>query len=99
MKYKNGEEVKVGDVIRWLCDDSDDHTTWTFTGLVKNDFVLYLGGGIDFGFGIGNAMSFSEVEEKAANNDCDDVGITRVCSCVELARAIANLPAPPQVCT
>jgi hypothetical protein len=99
MKYKNGDEVKVGDVIRWLCYDSDDYTTWTFTGLVSNGFVVYLGGGIDFGFAIGKSMSFAEVEEEAANNDCEDAGITRICSSVELARVIANLSAQPQACT
>lgn len=99
MKYKNGEEAKPGDVIRWNCWDGDDYTTWNFTGLVNVDCVIYLGGGIDFGLAIGKRMAFDEVESEAANNDADEVGITRVCSSVELVRVIADMPAPPQACT
>lgn len=99
MRYKNGEEVKVGDVIRWNCWDSDDNTTWEFTGLVKQDFVLYLGGGIDFGSAIGNQIKYEEVENEAANNDADDAGIKKVCTAYDLMRFVTNLPAPPQACT
>ena len=93
MKYKNGEAVKFGDVIRWKCFDTDDFVTWVFTGLVKHDCVIYLGGGIDFGAAIGKRMEFAEVESQAADNDADDVGIDRVCGYVDLERVIAKMPA------
>lgn len=99
MKYRNGEEVKAGDVIRWNCWDGDDNTTWSFTGLVKDEFVLYLGGGIDFGSAIGKRIEFDEVELESENNDATDKGIEKVCSAYDLMRCIANLPAPPQACT
>lgn len=98
MKYKNGEEVKNGDVIRWNCWDSDDKTTWSFTGLVKDGFVLYLGGGIDFGRAIGKRIEFDEVELESEDNDATDAGIEKVCSAYDLMRHIADLPAPPQAC-
>lgn len=90
MKYKNGEEARVGDVIRWRRWDSDDYTTWTFTGLVKEDRVIYLGGGIDFGLGIGNAVSFEEVIEESENNDAEDVGVDKIGIASDLARHISN---------
>jgi len=67
MKYNNGDEVAIGDVIRWRFYPSDfypgdDWTFWIFTGLVKSTGVVYLGGGIDFGMTIGELMSYEEVQ-------------------------------------
>jgi hypothetical protein len=90
MKYKNGCEVKAGDVIRWKCWDSDDFVTWTFTGLVLSDGVVYLGGGIDFGLGIGQIKSFDEVVSESENNDSYDVGIEYLCAASEIQRHIKN---------
>lgn len=90
MKYKNGNDVKAGDVIRWKCWDSDDFVTWTFTGLVRADAVVYLGGGIDFGLGIGQLKTFSEVFSESENNDGLDSGIEYLCSASEIGNHISN---------
>lgn len=89
MKYKNGEDVKVGDVIRWNCWDGDDFTTWVFTGLVKTNGILYLGGGIDFGLAIGNMYSYEDVITESENND--DAGIEKVGVASELERCISRM--------
>lgn len=90
MKYKNQEEAKEGDVIRWKCWDSDDFVTWVMTGLLTSRGVVYLGGGIDFGMGIGNIMSIDEVVHQSENNDADGAGIERVCSASELEQHISS---------
>ena len=89
MRYKNGEEVKRGDVIRWKCYDNDDSTTWTFTGLVKGDGVVYLGSGIDFGMSIGKNIPYKDVVRQSEDNDGYDVGIEKVGTALDLARHIA----------
>jgi hypothetical protein len=88
VKYKNGEEVKLGDVIRWNFWYSDDFKTWIFTGLVKTDGVLYLGGGIDFGLAIGDMYSYDDVIAESENND--SVGIEKVGVASDLERYIAK---------
>jgi hypothetical protein len=90
VKYKNGEEVRLGDVIRWKCWDSDDFTTWTFTGLVTGSGVVYLGGGIDFGMAIGQSDSYEDVQSEADNNDAYEAGIEKVGVAADLARYIAK---------
>lgn len=88
IKYKDGTESKVGDVIRWHCWDSDDFTTWTFTGVVKGNGVLYIGGGIDFGGGFGEMISFDEVVEDSENNDPCEVGVVRICEVKDIVRLV-----------
>ena len=78
MKYKDGTESKEGDVIRWYCDDSDDCTTWTLTGIVRRDGVMYLGGGVDFGMGIGQIFSFDDVICESENNDTHQAGVEKL---------------------
>lgn len=79
MEYKDGTEAMHGDVIRWKVWDNDDCTTWTFTGMVKGDMVVYLGGGIDFGHGIGQLISFDEVIIESEDNDCEEgCGISKI---------------------
>ena len=87
--YKDGNEAKNGDVIRWKAWDSDDFTTWTFTGLYKNNKVVYLGGGIDFGLGIGNIKEVKTVIEESENNDyIGDCGIEKAGNAKDLYRYI-----------
>ena len=90
IKYKDGSDAQVGDVIRWNCWDSDDCVTWKFMGVVRKDDVIYLGGGIDFGLGIGNSVPFAEVVEESENNDCDDRWIEKVGNVRDLYRYIAE---------
>ncbi len=91
MKYRNGDDIKNGDVIRWNCFDTDDFVNWTFTGLVSGDNVVYLGGGIDFGSAIGKTITLSDVEKESQDNDECFTGIVRVCSSYELSQAIAAI--------
>lgn len=67
--YENGEQVQRGDIIQWNVYDFDDYATYQFRGLVCDSFVVYLGGGIDFGTAIGKQTSFEEVYEEVINND------------------------------
>lgn len=90
MKCKDGSDVQVGDVIRWNCCDSDDFVTWKLTGVMRQNDVVYLGGGIDFGLGIGTSVPFAEVIEESENNDCDDRGIEKVGTVRDLFRYIAE---------
>lgn len=89
MIYKNGEQSRVGDIIRWKFWDSDDFITWTFTGLVSRYGVVYLGGGIDFGRGIGTLKSYDEVISESENNDYDENGIEKVGNASDLADHIS----------
>lgn len=90
MKYKNGDKVCVGDVIRWNCWDTDDFVTWTFTGIVQTTGVVYLGGGIDFGKGIGRLLSYEDVISEAEDNDACDAGIEKVGVVSDLYRYISK---------
>ena len=90
MNYKDGAEVQDNDVIRWNCWDNDDFTTWHFLGIKKADHVVYLGGGIDFGYAIGKYLTIEEVIAESENNDCDDRGITKAGTLHALFRHIAG---------
>lgn len=90
LKYKNGQDVEIGDVIRWNSYDSDDHVTYTFTGIVTQAGVVYLGGGIDNGIAIGNIMSFEEVQEEANDNDGNEAGIEKIGNSKDLAKHISK---------
>jgi hypothetical protein len=90
MCLDDGTEAKYGDVIRWNCWDSDDFATWTFTGLYTRKGVVYLGGGIDFGMGLGQVSSVEQVMREAEHNDAGDRGIKRVGSASKLAGHIGN---------
>lgn len=78
IKLKDGTLAKEGDLIRWHCDDSDDCVTWVFTGLYVRGKVVYLGGGVDFGMGIGQDMDIKEVVEQSLNNNSVCVGIEKI---------------------
>lgn len=85
---KHGNVVPHGSLITWNVWDNDDLKTWNFIGTVfdatqltgfwygKQQFVVYLGGGIDFGSAIGSKMDFKDVIEEAYANDPDEAGIT-----------------------
>lgn len=90
VKYKNGDTACAGDVIRWKCWDSDDFVTWTFTGLVLTTGVVYLGGGIDFGLGIGQVFSYEDVISESENNDAYEAGIEKVGVAADLYRYISK---------
>lgn len=72
---KHGAEIEPNTLIMWKCWDSDDFITWTFYGIVRKDHVVYLGGGIDFGAGIGKKLSIEGVQDDSENNDSYDAGI------------------------
>ncbi len=88
--YKNGEQSKNGDVISWNCEDSDEFTIWRFLGVVKQQGVLYLGGGIDFGEGLGQIVPLEEVIEQAEDNDLDYVGVTYLGKVSDLVRYLGE---------
>lgn len=90
MKYKNGETAKAGDIIRWKCSDRDDFVTWTFTGLVRNSGVVYLGGGVDFGMSIGAIKTFDNVIGEAEDNEPYDAGIEKIGTASELYKYISD---------
>lgn len=91
LKLKDGTFAKVGDVVRWNCFDSDDNTTWSFTGVYTGKNITYLGGGVDFGMGIGKNLNIDDVIEESNDNDEYDQGIKKVCVASDVARCIANL--------
>lgn len=89
--YQDGSEVKAGDVIRWHCWDSDDYVTWKFTGIVRKDCVIYLGGGCDAGLAIGKPIAFDEVIAESENNEPYESGIFKVGSSLELSIFIGSM--------
>lgn len=91
LKYKDGSLAKLGNVIRWYCDDSEECKVWTFTGIYKSNKVIYLGGGIDFGMGIGQEMDVSEVIAQSENNDEWAQGVEKVGVAADVARCVSNL--------
>jgi len=89
--YKDGSEAENGDVIRWKTWDSDDFTTWTFTGLYKNERVVYLSGGADLGLGIGNIKEVATVIEESQDNDYSgDNGVIKIGRAVDISRHIKS---------
>lgn len=83
----NGNTIKTNSLISWNAWDGEDYTLYTFVGIVCDynsedarplidQYVVYLGGGIDFGRGIGKKLSFGEVINESQNNDEGMVGIT-----------------------
>lgn len=100
MKDKNGEEVKHGSWITWNVWDNDDFVTHKLFGILydhtqltgvfqsNKKFVVYLGGGFDFGMGIGQQLLFDEVEQDADNNDEDDRGVTVLGKAMDFVRLL-----------
>lgn len=84
----NGNTIKTNALISWNVFDGEDYKQYTFVGIVHDynnsedaiplvdQYVVYLGGGIDFGRGIGKKFSFDEVINESECNDEDMVGIT-----------------------
>jgi hypothetical protein len=83
----NGNIIKTNSLISWNVYDGEDYTQYTFIGIVHDynsqdarplidQYVVYLGGGIDFGRGIGKKLSFGEVINESENNDEGMTGIT-----------------------
>ena len=91
MQYKDGSEVKHGDVIRWDCFDSDDFHTWTLTGVYTKKGVVYLGGGIDFGLGIGQIISEEEIINNLEDLDSHCQGLQNLGSASDLAIYIGKI--------
>jgi hypothetical protein len=92
MLSKDGEEVKVGDVIRWCCFDFDDFNTWVLTGVYTEKGVIYLGGGADFGAAIGKIIPFDEVVANSLEHDEGDQGVDIVGTRSEVVGHIAKFP-------
>ncbi len=91
LELKDGALAKLGDVIRWHCEDSDDNTTWTFTGIYLSNRVIYLGGGCDFGMAIGKESTIESVIAQSEDNDTHNVGIEKIGVASDVARHITNL--------
>jgi len=91
LKLKCGDFAKVGDVVCWNCFDSDDNTTWEFTGIYKGKIITYLGGGVDFGMGIGKELAVQDVIDEADNNDEYAQGVRKVGIAADVARCIAKI--------
>lgn len=93
MKYKDGTEVKSGDLISWNVWDNEDFTNWRFIGLYKkhSNHVVYLGGGIDFGIAIGQEMSISEVVDQSENNDEPMRGIVKLGEAIDAVRKLQEM--------
>lgn len=83
----NGNIIKTNSLISWNVYDGEDYTQYTFIGIVHDynsqdarplidQYVVYLGCGIDFGRGIGKKLSFCEVVNESENNDEGMEGIT-----------------------
>ena len=84
--YKDGTQAERGDLIRWGAWDNDDNIEWTFTGLYLDTKVIYLGGGIDFGLGIGQEFTIVTVIDQSEFSDCP--GIEKVGVAMDAVRAI-----------
>ena len=96
---KEGNVIPHNSLITWFVWDSDDSTTWQFFGVVKDytqlsppfrankQCVVYLGGGLDFGSGVGQECSFKEVWEESEGNDEDFRGI----KCLAHAREVSKI--------
>lgn len=91
MKYIDGTEARRGDVIRWHVFDSEENVTWEFTGLYRGQEVVYLGGGVGFGMGIGQLVPVEEVIAEAEANDEGARGVRLISSAHALANHIANI--------
>jgi len=81
----DGKEIPHDSVIRWNVWDNDDNVEWVMTGIYKaprqhthpfyrdiEPYVVYLGGGIDFGSAIGTVDCWSEIIE---NNPCHNLKV------------------------
>lgn len=102
MLDKDGHNIPHESLITWNVWDSDDYTTWKMYGILhdytqldgvwKRDkqFVVYLGGGIDFGAAIGKQLLFEEVEQDADNNDPDERGVVRLGPAMDVVRLLSN---------
>lgn len=98
MKDIKGNTIPHGSVIRWYCWDSDDFVEWEMTGLLidrtqlnspfnsDTKHVVYLGGGVDFGFAIGKHLSVEEVTEESS--DSENPGIYVIGKALDLVKHI-----------
>lgn len=85
---KDVNPIEPGSLISWYCDDREEGTTWTMYGIVRDIGVIYMGGGIDFGWGIGKILPFEEVAADAEDNDTPYQGITVLGEAFDVTRAI-----------
>lgn len=85
---KEGTPIEPGSLISWHCDDREEGITWTLYGIVRDIGVVYMGGGIDFGWGIGKILTFKDVAAEAEDNDTLWEGITVLGEAFDVTRAI-----------
>lgn len=91
MKYKDGTEAQVGDLISWHVYDFEDCKTWELFGIYKHsNAVVYMGGGLDFGLAIGNVSDVDEVILESEQNDKDERGITKIGVAMDVVRLIGK---------
>ena len=93
MKYKNGDEIEHGDVIRWESCSNADEESVIMTGLYQSQQILYLGGGIDDGHSFGIKFDAKEVIKQAFDNDGSGIGFEKVGSAMDIVRLISNFKA------
>ena len=97
-----GNVVPNGSLITWYCEDSDDCKCWQLYGIVRDytqnkppfysarQIVVYMGGGIDFGSGIGSIFTFDEVRQEADNNEPYNVGIRVVGTAHDVVKMLSG---------
>lgn len=85
---KEGTPIEPGSLISWYANDSEECKAWQFYGIVRDVGVIYLGGGIDFGWGIGKIKTFEDVAAEAEDNDDVLKGITVLGEAFDVTRAI-----------
>tara|TARA_R110000822_G_scaffold62759_1_gene154510 strand:+ start:279 stop:596 length:318 start_codon:yes stop_codon:yes gene_type:complete len=91
MKYIDGTEAQVGDLISWHVYDFDDNVTWEFFGIYKpNGTVVYMGGGADSGRAIGKVKNADEVILQSEGNDEYARGITKIGVAMDVVRLIGK---------
>ena len=88
--YKNGEKSSEGDLVRWYVEGDDDLTTWTLTGLIKIDGVIYLGYGGIIGKSFGEVLTFKEVEVQSINNESSLAGVSKIGTVNDLMKIIKS---------
>jgi len=91
MKYKNGDEIELGDVIRWECSGyTDQMVINSMTGIYKGSKILYLGGGIDDGVAFGMKLDTKEVIKQAFYNDGSGIGFEKVGTVMDIVQLISH---------
>jgi len=63
VKIDSLNNMPIGTIFKFETYDNEENTYWTFHYCKSKDGFIYLGGGIDFGMGIGKVESPEDVLE------------------------------------